>query len=75
MSAAEQIAAAIRAEYPAEQLPDELAEQLAAAAGCAGIALPTLLLWIGDRPRHELSTAHLRRWSARYGLATADDQR
>ena len=69
MTAAQRIAEAIRAEYPCEQLTGELAEQLMAAAKERWPTWPTwesaLMLWIGDRPGHEISAADFARWTER----------
>ena len=43
-------------------------EQLAAVAVANGLTASEILLWIHDRPRHEMSAAHFVRWCGRYGF-------
>jgi hypothetical protein len=67
-STAERIRDAIAEVYAEEPSPDQLAEQLAAVAAAHGLGLRDILLWIHDRPRHEMSAAHFLLWCERYGF-------
>lgn len=62
----EQIAAAIAEMYALEPSPEELAAQLVAIADAHTINRHVILMWIHDRPRHEMSTAHFLQWCRRY---------
>ena len=66
----EQIAAAIADVYAAEPSPEQLAAQLVAVAAAHNIDRNAILLWVHDRPRHEMSTAHFLRWCQRYDFAS-----
>lgn len=59
---------AIAEVYAEEPSPEQLAEQLAALAAAHGVSVGEVLLWIHDRPRHEMSAAHFLRWCERYGF-------
>jgi fructose-1,6-bisphosphatase/sedoheptulose 1,7-bisphosphatase-like protein len=63
-STAERIRDAIAEVYAAEPSPD----QLATVAAAHGLGLRDILLWIHDRPRHEMSAAHFLLWCERYGF-------
>ena len=54
--------------YANQPSPEQLAEQLAAVAGAHGIGTGEILLWVHDRPRHEMSATHFVSWCRRYGL-------
>ena len=62
------ITAAIADAYAQEPSPEQLAEQLRAVAAAHGLAEHHIMLWIHDRPRHEMSTAAFVRWCQRYGF-------
>ena len=59
---------AIAEVYASEPTPDQLAEQLAAVAAGNGLGAGEILLWLHDRPRHEMRAAHFTRWCRRYGF-------
>ena len=69
-TSAERIRDALAEMYAAEPAPDELAEQLVATAAAIGVDEHVIVLWIHDRPRHEMSAAHFRRWCALYGFCS-----
>lgn len=60
------IARAICELYPEEHAPEQIAEQLQAVASARGITEAEVLMFLHDRPRQELSTAHFVLWCARY---------
>lgn len=68
----ERIALAITEEYPGERIAAaSIAEQLAAVAEAEGIPVGCALVWIRDRPRHELSLAAWRKWCKRFRFLDA----
>lgn len=70
---AARVALLIATEYPREQQPEQLAEALISAAGQAERELLLLLLWLTDRPRHELSVPAFLRWRDRYTAPAGEE--
>jgi hypothetical protein len=68
MPDATRIRDAIAEAYPAAPPPEMLAEQLAALATLNDLTTLDVLLWIHDRPRHDLNLDHFCRWAVRYGF-------
>jgi hypothetical protein len=66
---------AIAETYAGEPVPELLAEQLAAIANLNDLSTLDVLLWVHDRPRHDLNLDHFCRWAVRYGFLQPTENR
>ena len=69
------IASAICAEYPDEPNWAAIAEVIAVLAAADGIPVHVIVMWIHDRPQHDLTAEHWYGWSEHYKLQRKQERK